>query len=141
MTQTSWVPGGSQLLGCRAVEVSYTQVGYLDTLRAGDTFVRLSGWTFDPDAAEPNHVVVIADGALLMDVAAIRSRPDVGAAYPGAGPERGFAVDVTLSPGSHSVCAYATCTVTVIESVVSESAAQPATRSAVGKRAAMSRDP
>ena len=101
-------PGGSQLLGCRAVEISYTQVGYLDTLRAGDTFVRLSGWTFDPDAAEPNHVVVIADGALIMDVAAIRSRPDVGAAYPGAGPDRGFAVDVTLSPGSHSVCAYAT---------------------------------
>ena len=43
-----------------------------------------------------------------MDVAALQPRPDVGAVYPGAGPDRGFAVDVTLSPGVHSVCAYAT---------------------------------
>jgi hypothetical protein len=100
-------PGSAQSLGCRTVDVGSTQFGFLDSMRAGDAFVRLTGWTLDPDTTIPNSVVVIADGQLIYEVAAVGPRPDVEAAHPGYGTQHGFAFDVALSPGVHHVCAYA----------------------------------
>jgi hypothetical protein len=37
----------------------------------------------------------------------VRLRPDVGAAYPGAGNNHGWELAVPLDPGSNTVCAYA----------------------------------
>jgi hypothetical protein len=77
-------------------------------MRAGDSFVRITGWTLDPDVAAANSVVVKADGQLIFEVAALQPRGDVAAVHPGTGPNHGFAFNVTLSPGVHTVCAYAT---------------------------------
>jgi hypothetical protein len=69
--------------------------------------VTVSGWALDPDQPTVSgavHVYVDGGGtALVADV----SRPDVAAAFPGAGAAHGFTLSVTVPPGGHSVCVYA----------------------------------
>lgn len=70
--------------------------------------VGVRGWAYDPDsptAALDVHVYVDGTGAAIAR--ADGSRPDVGAAFPGAGPGHGYAVDVAVAGGPHQVCAYA----------------------------------
>ena len=50
-------------------------------------------------------VRLYADGSFRQAVAATTSRPDIGTAFPGAGNNRGFEVDLPLGAGNHSVCA------------------------------------
>jgi hypothetical protein len=67
----------------------------------------VSGWAFDPDdAAATVKVHVYVDGAGVA-VAADGSRPDVGAAFPGAGSGHGFSHSVPVAPGVRTVCVYA----------------------------------
>jgi hypothetical protein len=96
-------------LGCRTVTVRPAlPVGTLDSAQAhqsGSLAVR--GWTIDRDTPTIStrvHVYVDGHGT---SVAADKSRPDVAAAYPGAGPLHGFRVSVPVDPGAHSVCVYA----------------------------------
>ncbi|MCZ2822337.1 N-acetylmuramoyl-L-alanine amidase [Modestobacter sp. VKM Ac-2977] len=71
--------------------------------------ISAQGWAIDPDAlTTPLDVHVYVDdgwGGLLV---AKGVRPDVGAAYPAAGPAHGFTWSTTVSaPGPHTVCLFA----------------------------------
>ncbi len=109
--------GNNVLLGCRNVVIADPNpLGAYDTLSnpAGGK-VRVTGWTFDPNAPTQEsqmHVYVGGPygqpGARLYAFAASASRPDVNAVYPGVGDRHGldvtFSVEVT---GTQQVCLYA----------------------------------
>ncbi|MGY1807090.1 LGFP repeat-containing protein [Blastococcus sp. SYSU D00669] len=96
-------------LGCRSVGVSVTPpVANWEVLSASGTTVSLAGWAVDPD--QPSAAVAVhayVDGRFGAVLTADGSRPDVGAAFAGAGPAHGFSHSVSLAPGVHSVCLYA----------------------------------
>ncbi|MCM0640317.1 N-acetylmuramoyl-L-alanine amidase [Cellulomonas wangsupingiae] len=65
--------------------------------------VRVAGWAFDPESTQSLVVDVVVDG-VSHPVLAGDDRPDVAAAYPGAGAAHGFRAEVPLAPGEHTVC-------------------------------------
>lgn len=80
--------------------------GVLDTVQmVGPDAVSVSGWAMDPDSREPIDVHIYVDGEGSMTVAD-RSRPDVGAVFPGFGDEHGFSVTVPVVLGAGRLCAY-----------------------------------
>ncbi|UZN01936.1 hypothetical protein [Cellulomonas sp. S1-8] len=97
--------GANTLLGCRTfVVANAAPLGFIDVLQVDGPTMTVSGWTWDPDTANPNEVHVYVDGvgvALSADL----SRPDVAAAYQTA-PQRGYTHSRTLAPGQHSICVY-----------------------------------
>jgi hypothetical protein len=68
----------------------------------------VTGWAWDPDTSAPIAVHVYVDGGLRAAGPASESRPDVAAAYPGAGPDHGFRLAMgRLDVGPHTACVYA----------------------------------
>jgi hypothetical protein len=69
--------------------------------------VEVSGWTFDPNTVGPIEVRVYINGAFAGSAMANGSRPDVGAVYPGYGPNHGYAFIVPSGAGPGAqVCTY-----------------------------------
>jgi hypothetical protein len=68
-----------------------------------------SGWTVDPDALDSSlDVHVYVNGGWGGAVVAGGSRPDISAAFPGAGPNHGFSWSLQVgAPGDYQVCIYA----------------------------------
>jgi hypothetical protein len=101
-------PGGNgnPALGCRTVKVG-TPVGNLEGYNTGPGTVTVVGWALDPDTTGPVSIHVYVDGTYAGQGVANRSRPDVGAAYPGMGNDHGFQISVPISTGTHQVCAFA----------------------------------
>ncbi len=97
--------GPNTLLGCRSFSVSNrVPTGVIDAITVSGGQATISGWTWDPDTANPNEVHIYIDGvgvALLAD----QHRPDVAAVY-GTGPQRGYSHVRDLAPGQHDVCVY-----------------------------------
>jgi hypothetical protein len=82
--------------------------GNWESLSASGSTVTAWGWALDPDtktSAVSVHVYV--DGRWGAAVTANGSRPDVGAAFPGAGNAHGWSWSASATPGEHSVCVYA----------------------------------
>jgi len=88
---------------------SYSQPqGSVDSVRAGLGAVALAGWAYDGDAPTSSLAVhVYVDGGPVAAWTADGSRPDVAAAYPGAGEAHGYSGIVAASTGAHQVCVYA----------------------------------
>ncbi|MCB0995563.1 MAG: SpoIID/LytB domain-containing protein [Acidimicrobiales bacterium] len=80
-------------------------IGSLDAVRRVPGGLQASGWAFDPMAPGPILVRITVDGAGVAQGAADDPRPDVGAAYPAAGPDHGFDLHVPVAAGPHRVCA------------------------------------
>jgi hypothetical protein len=82
--------------------------GSLDLVEANGDDIRVTGWTIDPDAPWiPNDVHVYVDGAHGTAATANLDRPDVEAAHPGYGRQRGYDVRIPFTAGGrHQVCAY-----------------------------------
>lgn len=97
-------------LGCRRVNVPVPHatppVGNLDVVRADGQAISVAGWAGDVDSPGPVFVHVYVDGA-NNPIVADGPRPDVGAALPALGTNRGFAGSISASPGRHEVCVYA----------------------------------
>ncbi len=92
-------------LGCKTVTVmAGNPFGHLDGVT---TAGHLWGWAIDPDTAKPIPVDLYADGKLLAEIPANEPRADVRSVYPAYGAFHGFHADLTLTAGSHVVCAYA----------------------------------
>jgi hypothetical protein len=100
-------PAPNTRLGCRTVDTRHLPLGTIDTAALVEGRARLTGWALDPDTAAPVDLHVYVNGAWATQTAAGLDRPDVAAAYPGAGARRGFAVDVPLQPGDSEVCVFA----------------------------------
>lgn len=81
-------------------------IGSLDAVTVEGRRVSLRGWAYDPNttSAIPIHAVA---GGVWKTATASRSRPDVGAALPGVGSNRGYEVTFDdVAPGAWNVCAY-----------------------------------
>ncbi|WP_299952286.1 N-acetylmuramoyl-L-alanine amidase [uncultured Modestobacter sp.] len=82
--------------------------GSLDVVSGGIRSLSVSGWAWDGDAPTTSLTVhVYVDGKPMVAWTAGRSRPDVAAAYPGAGSAHGYSGTLTASAGDHQVCVYA----------------------------------
>jgi hypothetical protein len=93
-------------------------VGYLDLAQSpAPGQVRVRGWAFDPNApAEPLAIRLSVGGkeetagaaTYELGTVAARSRRDVAAAFPEAGPKHGFDLSLpTTKSGRQRICAYA----------------------------------
>jgi hypothetical protein len=102
---------GNPELGCVVVTVAaaaWNPVGLLEDVAVSGRTATVSGWALDYDTATaPLRVDVYVDGHGTRSVAASAARPDIGATYPGTGTNHGFSTALTLTAGSHTVCAYA----------------------------------
>jgi hypothetical protein len=98
--------GENPLIGCGQVRLG-NPFGSLDGVSTGPDTVRLTGWVIDPDTSGAVAIHVYVDGTYRLAATANRSRPDIGAAYPGYGNNHGFDVTVPISGGTHQVCVYA----------------------------------
>lgn len=101
--------GANTLLSCRTVTVTGDPVGQLEVIRNGSApaTIELAGWAFDPSTSGPIEVHAYVDGGGSNLGPAALSRPDVGTAYPAAGPNHGFSTAMFAPPGKHRVCVYA----------------------------------
>jgi hypothetical protein len=100
-------PSGNALLGCKSYTVPVNPVGYIDSITRAPGGARVSGWTLDPDTANPIDVHVWVDGVGAAVGTANQTRTDIGAAYPGFGNQHGLSLLVPMTSGvSHQVCAY-----------------------------------
>ncbi len=82
-------------------------IGSLDAAQVGPGSVTVTGWTIDPDTADPIDVHVYVDGTGYAIGPAALSRPDVAAVLPDYGPGHGYSARISgLAPGAHTVCAY-----------------------------------
>ena len=97
--------GAHTPLGCWNVRVSAagSPFGNVESVRAVAGAIAVKGWAIDPDTAAPIYVWATLDGA-GRHLYANQPRPDVAAAYPGAGPDHGFTGTLSAAPGSHTVC-------------------------------------
>jgi SpoIID/LytB domain protein len=97
--------GANTALGCRTVTVPGDPVGSIDVVSVGGGGIRVAGWAIDPNTADPIavHVYVGAAGTALT---ADRNRPDLAAAFPGAGTAHGYDAAVAGGAGAN-VCIYA----------------------------------
>ena len=101
-------PGSSVGLRCTSVVVpSNDPFGQVDTISASLGRVAVSGWAIDPDTSAPIIVQMYVDGTANTMTVANGSRPDVGSAHPGAGPNHGFSLSMGVGAGVHRVCVYA----------------------------------
>ncbi|TFV87777.1 N-acetylmuramoyl-L-alanine amidase [Blastococcus sp. CT_GayMR16] len=98
-------------LGCATAEITqraWEPIGNLEAVTPrGGGRVDLTGWAWDPDAgpsSSPVHLYV--DGRYAGQVQAAGNRPDVAAAFPGAGPGHGFSASLLVGAGAHTVCAF-----------------------------------
>jgi hypothetical protein len=69
--------------------------------------IAVGGWSVDPDTNDPVAIHVYINGAWGGALIANVPRPDVASAIPGYGNLRGFSSAFEVSPGVHSVCAFA----------------------------------
>jgi hypothetical protein len=80
-------------------------IGAIDSIVANrDGSFRIAGWAGDPDTSRSTHIEVRSDGAVRLSTYANQSRPDVGAAYPSLGVNRGFSGVFTTTDGTHQIC-------------------------------------
>jgi hypothetical protein len=98
------------LAACEAADRS--PIGHLDDsgidFRHPGANTIAMGWAYDEDSPEPVNVHVYIDGRLVVAAVADQPRPDVAAAYPGAGPAHGFEVNLgRIENGRHTLCVYA----------------------------------
>jgi hypothetical protein len=85
--------------------------GSFDVVSGGAGSVSVSGWAIDPESAGPIpvHVYIytsFTDRAGYARVADV-GRGDIGAAFPGYGPNHGFATSVPSTPGLRIACVFA----------------------------------
>ncbi|MBG6214153.1 hypothetical protein RCH23_002739, partial [Cryobacterium sp. CAN_C3] len=100
-------PGANVLLGCQSMTaLGGSPVGYLDSAVGQTGGIKVSGWSIDPDVANPVDVHLYVD-AIGKAISANGVRADIGKSYPLYGNNHGFSADLVASPGSHDVCAYA----------------------------------
>ena len=105
--------GSSVLLGCREFNVNSTPMGSLDSAIAVPGGVQVSGWSLDPDTANPINVHIYGgDGTPnpqanpSMALTANVGRADIGLAFPNYGVLHGYSAVLPLTPGRNKICAY-----------------------------------
>jgi hypothetical protein len=100
--------GTNPLVGCRTVAVvNHQPLANFEQMTAVGSTVTLRGWALDPDTTGQVPVHFYVNGAWGGASTTDTPRPDVAAAFPGAGARQGFTREFTATAGTHTVCAYA----------------------------------
>lgn len=100
-------------LGCRSVDLSVDPLGTIDSASLDNFTYTVAGWAIDPDSPrQPLDVHIYdyrADGSSSgYPFQSGLARPDVAAAFSGAGDNQGYSATVRLTGGGvHQVCVYA----------------------------------
>ena len=81
--------------------------GHVDSVTTAPGTVTSAGWAIDPNTSGPIMVQMYIDRSANAVTWANRPRTDVGAAYPGYGPNHGFALTMQTTTGLHTVCLFA----------------------------------
>ncbi len=86
--------------------VSHRPVGHVEHMLRTAGGMRVSGWSFDPDArTSANWVYAWVDGKNVRSgQRANLNRPDIAAQYRGIGAKHGFAWRIPVPEGRHTVC-------------------------------------
>jgi hypothetical protein len=93
------------MIGARLNAIPGSSIGNAETLSVTGDRLDVIGWAYDPDVpTTPIDVGFSVDGAWALSMRADGNRPDVGAAFPAAGPNHGFRGQWWLSPGRHTIC-------------------------------------
>jgi hypothetical protein len=100
-------PGADTNLGCTIRTVVDSPRGRVEAVATVPGGVAVKGWTFDPDAPKTPLTVALRIDGRLSNVRADRPRPDIAAAFPGAGSAHGFDATLRLGEGRHRSCAVA----------------------------------
>jgi hypothetical protein len=98
-------PGSPTSFGCRTVNVIApgSPIGNFERAVGVVDGVDVKGWIIDPDRTGPTYAWVTVDGS-GRHILANETRLDVGAAFPGYGPQHGFRSTIPATPGLHTVC-------------------------------------
>ena len=108
-------PATNPFLGCRDVIVR-NAFGYLDSVTVTGGRIVATGWALNPNRPGVPVEVHLYDAGPTGTIRypgfiSDKSRPDVGAAYPGYGPSHGFSASIPAGgAGRHTVCVYAITT-------------------------------
>lgn len=102
------VYGADKLIGCKSATVAISADGSLDSAEGVPGGIRIRGWSIDlTTPTTSSYIWVNVDGAGGPQKA---NQPLnwFDGYYPGAGPNHGFDVTVSASPGPHEVCVHGT---------------------------------
>ena len=102
----STAAGNHSALGCRTVVVSHLPIGALDSVVDLGDRVQVAGWAIDPDTGAALTVHVYVDGVPTV-ITANAARADLAPIFPAYGAAHGIVASVAVTPGAHTVCAYA----------------------------------
>lgn len=92
----------------RAAAPAGSPVGAVNSLMLTPKALHTSGWAYDPNTpTRPIEIAVYSDCTQMLRAVGQLSRTDVARAYPAAGPNHGFNLDVTGLSGTHKICVYA----------------------------------
>ncbi|MGY1807353.1 hypothetical protein ACI8AF_08275 [Blastococcus sp. SYSU D00669] len=100
-------PAVNPSIGCLEVDTGHLPLGNIEQAFIDEGQAVLTGWTLDPDTTGPIDVHAYVNGQLGGYGTAGLSRPDVAAAYPGAGDRHGFSIRAFLQPGDNQICLFA----------------------------------
>ena len=101
-------PGASIGLGCRTVTVpTRDPIGQFEAAIGGHGTITTKGWMIDPDTSGAIIVQMYVDGVFNAMAWANQPRSDVGSVFPTYGPNHGFSLTLSATPGPHTVCGYA----------------------------------
>jgi hypothetical protein len=101
-------PGATPVLTTATAGVAGLPAASWDSASSSGSTASLWGWAMDPDARTAAVIVhVYVDGRWGGAMTADGNRPDVGAAFPGAGNAHGWNYTQSLANGTHTVCVYA----------------------------------
>ena len=101
-------PGQNVRIGGATFSTPNAPVGSLDVAARGPGGIRVAGWAWDPETADPVQLQVVIGSQTVSIGATRRARPDIDARYPGTPQNPGFDVVVPYTqPGSVPVCVYA----------------------------------
>ncbi|NMM25002.1 MAG: hypothetical protein HHJ11_16225, partial [Phycicoccus sp.] len=80
--------------------VTYSPVGYIDSIAVTAKGIRVAGWAFDPETTASIQLEVTIDGT-ASQLLADQDRADVGAMFPSIGSRHGFSGAVAGGGGRH----------------------------------------
>ena len=99
--------GSNTLLKCYTFTIAGgPPIGGINAV-ASPGSVTLQGWDIDPDTTAALRTDVYLDGNGFASFTANAVRADVGAAYPAFGSNHGIDQTWSMSPGTHTMCAWA----------------------------------
>ncbi|WP_382307451.1 hypothetical protein [Herbiconiux sp. UC225_62] len=93
--------------GCKDVTVPSSGAASWDTLTASDRKITVTGWAVDRISKTSQYVWVNVDGSGRPYLAA-NNLDWIDSYFPGVGKQHGFAIDIPVSGGPHTVCITAT---------------------------------